>query len=190
MGFRWPDGAGASPGARLEAVVSSAYRLGDSSCRTELWMYPMDSLSTTTTHQRPWRLSTSTRCPGSITWTIRVSVPRPSLTFTQVDVHFVRVLGPVALGVSAGGESTVAGGNGVGGLLVGRGDPLSIVLGVPRMPSATNTTTRSTGTGQELRRLLTGAARWPRKHEHRGHTDATLATFWPHSGHSTSDIGR
>ncbi len=169
--------------------MSPRYRPGDSFWRAELATYPMRLPSMYKPHQRPWRLSTSTRCPGSITWMTRVSVPRPSLTFTQVDVHFVWVLGPAVLGVAVGGEVTVAGGSGVGGLLVGRGDPLSIVLGVPKMPSATNTTTRSTGTGQELRRLLTGAARWPRKHEHLGHTDATVATFWPHSVQSMSGIG-
>ena len=118
-----------------------------------------------------------------------VPVPRPSLIFTQVVVHIVRVLGLVAAGTAAGGGSTVAGGNDAGGLLVGGGDVLSIVRCVARMPSPSNTTTMKTGTGQELRPLLTGAGRWPKMYEHLGHTDATLATFWPHWGHSMSGMG-
>ncbi len=101
-------------------------------------------------HQGPWRLSTSTRCPGSITWTIRVSVPRPSLTFTQVDVHFVWVLGPVALGVSAGGEATAWGVNWLEVLVGNGGDRRLRMFRIPSMANKNSTTTMSTGTGQEL----------------------------------------
>ncbi len=189
--------AGASVGARLEAVVGTAYRLGDSFWRTELATYPMGLPSKYTTHQFPWRLSTSTRCAESITATTRVSIPRPSLTFTQVDVHLVWVLGSVVLGVTIGGEATVAGVNCAGVVLVNGWDSVLILVGIsrsvlilvgiPRM-ATNNSTVTSTGTGQVMR-LFLGAGRWPRKHEHRGHTDAALATFWPHSGQAMSGIG-
>ena len=116
-----------------------------------------------------------------------MSIPRPSLTFTQVDVHFVWVLGPVVLGVAVGGEVTVAGVNGAGVLLVGGSDSVVIFLGIPRM-ATNNSTVTSTGASQVMR-LFLGEGRWPKKHEHRGHTDAALATFWPHSGQSMSGIG-
>ncbi len=150
-----------------------------------------------TTHQLPWRLSTSTRCAGSITATIRVPMPRPSLTFTQVDVHFVWVLGSVVLGVTIGGEATLGGVNWAGValvsgwvsvlILVGIARSVLILVGIARM-ATNNSTVTSTGTGQ-VRRLFLGAGRWPKKHEHRGHTDAALATFWPHSGQARSGIG-
>ena len=101
-------------------------------------------------HQRPWRLATSTGCLGSRIWTIRVSVPRPSLTFTQVDVHFVWVLGPVALGVSAGGEATAWGVNWLE-VLVGNGGDLRLPLfRIPRMATNNSSTVTSIATGQEL----------------------------------------
>ena len=78
-----------------------------------------------------------------------MSVPRPSLTFTQVDVHFVWVLGPVVLGVAVGGGATVAGVNCAGVLLVGGWDSVSILLGIPRM-ATNNSTVTSTVTGQVM----------------------------------------
>ena len=81
---------------------------------------------------------------------IGVSVPRPSLTFTQVDVHFVWVLGPVALGVSAAGVATAWGVNWLE-VLVGNGGARRLPLfRIPSMPNRNSTTTTSTGTGQEL----------------------------------------
>ncbi len=112
--------------------------------------YPMALPSKYTTHQLPWRLSTSTRCAGSITATTGVSVPRPSLTFTQVDVHFVWVLGPVVLGVAVGGEVTVAGINCAGVLLVGGWDSVLILFDIPRMATNNSSTVTSIATGQEL----------------------------------------
>ena len=103
-----------------------------------------------TTHQLPWRLSTSTRCAGSITATTRVSIPRPSLTFTQVDVHFVWVLGPVVLGVAVGGEVTVAGVNCAGVLLVGGWGSVLILFGIPRKATNNSSTVTNTGTGQVM----------------------------------------
>ena len=116
-----------------------------------------------------------------------MSLPRPSLTFTQVDVHFVLVLGPVVLGVAAGGAEMVAVVNCVGVLLVGGWDSILILFDIPRMATNNSGTVTSTENGKVML-LLLGAARWPKKHEHRGHTDATLATFWPHSAHSMSRI--
>ncbi len=110
----------------------------------------MRSPSIYTTHQRAWRLSTSTRCPGSRIWTTPVLVPRPSLTFTQVDVHFVWVLGPVALGASVGGEVTIAGVNCAGVLLVSGWDAVLILFGIPRMATINSSTITSIATGQEL----------------------------------------
>ena len=81
---------------------------------------------------------------------IGVSVPRPSLTFTQVDVDFVWVLGPVALGVSAAGEATAWGVNWLE-VLVGNGGARRLPLfRIPSMPNRNSTTTTSTGIGQEL----------------------------------------
>ena len=117
-----------------------------------------------------------------------MSLPRPSLTFTQVDGHFVWVLGPVVLGVAAGGEVMVAGVNCTGVLLVGAWDSGLILFDIPRMATNNSGTVTSTENGKVML-LLLGAARRPKKHEHRGHTDATLATFWPHSAHSMSRIG-
>ena len=79
-----------------------------------------------------------------------MSVPRPSLTFTQVDVHFVWVLGPVVLGVAVGGEVTVAGANCAGVLLVGGWDSLFILCGIPSMATNNSSTVTSVATGQEL----------------------------------------
>ncbi len=150
--------------------------------------YPMRSPSTYKPHQRPWRLSTSTRCPGRMTWTTGVSVPRPSLTFAQVDVHFVWVLGPAVLGVAIGGAVTVAGADCAGVLLVGGWNSLPILFGIPRMATNNSGIVTSNEIGQVMC-FFFGAARWPKKREHRGHTDATLATFWPHSGQSMSGTG-
>ena len=130
------------------AWLSSRYRPGDSFWRTELATYPMRLPSMCKPHQRPGRLVTSTGCPGSITWTIRVLVPRPSLTFTQVDVHFVWVLGPVVLGVAVGGAVTVAGVNCAGVLLVGGWVSVLILFGIPRMATNNTSTVTNTGTGQ------------------------------------------
>ncbi len=112
-----------------------------------------------TTHQLPWRLSTSTRCAGSITATTRVSIPRPSLTFTQVDVHFVWVLGSVVLGVTIGGEATLGGVNWAGVvlvsgwvsvlILVGIARSVLILVGIARM-ATNNSTVTNTGTGQVM----------------------------------------
>ncbi len=111
------------------------------------------------THQLPRRLSTSTRCAGSMTAMTRVSVPRPSLTFTQVDVHFVWVLGSVVLGVAVGGEVTVAGVNCAGVLLVGGWDAVSILCGISRSVlvlsgiarmATNNSTVTNTGTGHVM----------------------------------------
>ena len=81
---------------------------------------------------------------------IGVSVPRPSLTFTQVDVHFVWVLVPVALGVSAAGEATAWGVNWLEVLVGNGGDRRLRMFRIPSMPNKNSTTTMSTGTGQEL----------------------------------------
>ena len=116
-----------------------------------------------------------------------MSLPRPSLTFTQVDVHFVLVLGPVVLGVAVGGAEMVAVVNCAGVLLDGALDSGLILFDIPRMATNNSGTVTSTENGKVML-LLLGAARWPKKHEHRGHTDATLATFWPHSAHSMSRI--
>ncbi len=101
----------------------------------------------------------------------------------------------MVVGVAVGG--TVAGVNWAGVvlvsgwasvlILVGIARSVLILVGIARM-ATNNSTVTSTGTGQVMR-LFLGAGRWPKKHEHRGHTDAALATFWPHSGHSTSGIG-
>ncbi len=175
----------------------SRYRPGGSFRRTEFATYPMRLPSMYKPHQRPWKPATSTGCLGPRICTIGVSVPRPSLTFTQVDVHLVSVVGPGVPGVAVGREVAVAGVNCAGVLLVGgwdsvlifRGIPRSvlILLGIPRMATS-NSTVTSIGTGQVMR-LFLGAACWPKKYEHRGHTDAALATFWPHSGQSMSGIG-
>ncbi len=87
-----------------------------------------------------------------------MSLPRPSLTFTQVDVHFVCVLGPVVLGVAVGGEVTVAGVNCAGVPLVGGWDSVLTLFGIPRMATNTNSTVKSIGIGQVMR-LPSGAAR-------------------------------
>ncbi len=103
----------------------------------------------------------------------------------------------MVVGVAVGGEVSVAGVNCGGALLVNGWDSVSVLFGIPRsilvlsgIPRmATNSrTVTSTGTSQVMR-LFLGGGRWPKKHEHRGHTDAALATFWPHSGHFTSGIG-
>ena len=117
-----------------------------------------------------------------------MSLPRPSLTFTQVDVHFVWVLGPAVLGVAVGGEVMAAAVNCAGVLLVGAWDSGLILFDIPRMATNNSGTVTSTENGKVML-LLLGAGRRPKKHEHRGHTDATLATFWPHSAHSMSRIG-
>ncbi len=79
-----------------------------------------------------------------------MSLPRPSLTFTQVDVHFVWVLGPVVLGVTVGGAVTVAGVNCAGVLLVGGWDSVLILFGIPRMATNNSSTAPSTGTGKGM----------------------------------------
>ncbi len=79
-----------------------------------------------------------------------MSVPRPSLTFTQVDVHFVWVLGPVVLGVAVGGEVTVAGVNCAGVLLVGGWGSVLILFGIPRKATNNSSTVTNTGAGQVM----------------------------------------
>ena len=79
-----------------------------------------------------------------------MSVPRPSLTFTQVDVHFVWVLGPVALGVSAGGEATGWGVNWLEVLVGDGGDRRLPLLRIPKMATNNSSTVTSTGTGKVM----------------------------------------
>ena len=79
-----------------------------------------------------------------------MSVPGPSLTFTQVDVHFVWVLGTVVLGVAVGGEVTVAGVNCAGVPLVGGWDSVLILFVIPRTATNNSSTVTSIATGQEL----------------------------------------
>ena len=86
-----------------------------------------------------------------------------------------------------GGGVMVAEANCAGVLLVGGWDSVWIPFSIPRTATNSSSAVTSTGNGKVML-LLLGAARWPKKHEHRGHTDATLATFWPHSAHSMSRI--
>jgi len=79
-----------------------------------------------------------------------VSVPRPSLTFTQVDVHFVWVLRLVALGVSAGGEATDWGVNWLDVLVGNGGDRRLPLFHIPRMATNNSSTVTSTETGKVM----------------------------------------